>query len=65
MDIGVDRDFPVLPNGNDSSSVDVARPNVISPVFSVIVASEEGSSKIIYIYTTEITQETMLFLNIT
>ena len=32
MDIGVDRDFPVLPNGNDSSSGDVARPNVISPV---------------------------------
>src|SRR5216683_4311710 len=32
VDIGVDRDFPVLPNGNDSSSVDVARPNVISPV---------------------------------
>jgi len=30
--IGVDRDFPVLPNGNDSSSVDVARPNVISPI---------------------------------
>src|SRR6266566_3153541 len=30
--IGVDRDFPVLPNGNDSSSVDVARPNVISPL---------------------------------
>jgi NADPH-dependent FMN reductase len=32
VDIGVDRDFPVLPNGNDSSSVDVARPNVISPI---------------------------------
>src|SRR5215471_14201774 len=32
VDIGVDRDFPVLPNGNDSSSGDVARPNVISPV---------------------------------
>jgi sterol desaturase/sphingolipid hydroxylase (fatty acid hydroxylase superfamily) len=32
VDIGVDRDFPVLPNGNDSSSDDVARPNVISPV---------------------------------
>src|ERR1700730_16746943 len=32
VDIGVDRDFTVLPNGNDSSSVDVARPNVISPI---------------------------------
>src|SRR5580704_3137220 len=32
VDIGVDRDFPVLPNGNDSSSVDVAGPNVISPI---------------------------------
>jgi hypothetical protein len=29
VDIGVDRDFPVLPNGNDSSSVDVARPNAV------------------------------------
>jgi len=65
VDIGVDRDFPVLPNGNDSSSGDVVRPNVISPVFSVIVASEEGSSKIIYISTTNITQEIMLFQNIT
>jgi hypothetical protein len=32
VDIGFDRDFPVLRNGNDSSSGDVARPNVISPV---------------------------------
>src|SRR5207253_8608067 len=32
VDIGVARDFPMLPNGNDSSSVDVARPNLISPV---------------------------------
>jgi hypothetical protein len=32
---------------------------------SAIEASEEGSSKIIYISTTGITQEIMLFLNIT
>ena len=32
VDIGIDRDFPVLPNGNDNSSVDVSRPNVISPI---------------------------------
>jgi sterol desaturase/sphingolipid hydroxylase (fatty acid hydroxylase superfamily) len=32
VDISVDRDFSVLTDGSDSSSVDVARPNVISPV---------------------------------
>jgi hypothetical protein len=64
VDIGVDRDFPVLPNGNDSSPVDVARPNVYFTGISAIVASEEGSSKVICISTTGITQEITLFLNI-